>query len=292
MNKEGTIPVEGGNVWYTIVGADRKGIPLMVLHGGPGVPHDYLDPLKALAAQRPVIFYDQLGCGNSEHPSDRSLWTLERFVGELKQVRAFLKLDRMHLLGQSWGAMLAVSYLLREKPEGVLSLILSAPYLSTPPWIQDQQKLIDRLSPESRQNIRTCEAEENYDSPAYQSAMQEFYEKHVCRISPWPDCLKRSIEKIGMDVYLYMWGPSEFTMTGTLKEVDLTEKLRFIGQTVLLTCGEFDEATPETTRLYQQHFQNATLYMFPGASHEHHLEYTQEYLLVVSGFIQEQEQLS
>src|SRR5215470_13623320 len=101
--REGFVAVEGGRVWYRIVGSGG-GIPLITLHGGPGAPHDYLEPLAALGDERPVIFYDQLGCGKSDRPTNPKLWRVERFVKELAQLRAALKIDRAHLLGQSWGS--------------------------------------------------------------------------------------------------------------------------------------------------------------------------------------------
>src|SRR6266540_2413750 len=124
MASEGYIAVEGGRVWYRIAGEGRTGIPLLTLHGGPGYPHDYLEPLERLADERPVIFYDQLGCGKSEHPNDASLWQADRFVRELAQVREALGLDRMHLFGHSWGTMLAVDFVLSGARAAPTSLIL------------------------------------------------------------------------------------------------------------------------------------------------------------------------
>jgi len=127
---EGIIDVPGGNVWYEIVG-DEKAIPLIVLHGGPGYPHESLEPLKGLSDERNIIFYDQLGCGNSKRTTDKKLWTVEHFVEELQLVVSSLKLKKYHILGHSWGAALAVSYAL-TKPRGLQSLILADPYISTP----------------------------------------------------------------------------------------------------------------------------------------------------------------
>src|SRR5258708_15356366 len=97
MARERRIAVEGGEVWFRIVGEEKSGIPLLTLHGGPGYPHDYLEPLEQLADERPVIFYDQLGCGASERPADRSLWRVDRFVRELAQVPEALRLERIPL---------------------------------------------------------------------------------------------------------------------------------------------------------------------------------------------------
>jgi len=133
--REGYVSVPGGRVWYRIVGSGG-GVPVLILHGGPGFPHDYLDPLEALSKERPVVFYDQLGCGKSDRPSDSNLWRVERFVEELARVREELGLKEVHILGQSWGTQLAVDYTLTH-PTGIVSLILADPALSIPRWVQD-----------------------------------------------------------------------------------------------------------------------------------------------------------
>jgi len=286
---EGSVEVTGGKIWYKIVGADKKGVPLLVVHGGPGAPHDYLEPLEALADERPVIFYDQLGCGNSDHPTDTLLWKVERFVEEIKLLRKELKLDKFHLLGQSWGAMLATEYLLREDPEGLLSLTLSGPLLSSPRWIEDQNRLVTLL-PETIQNtIKQCEQSGDYFSQEYQDAVQEYYKIHLCRMDPLPEPLNRTNSKMALNIYLYMWGPSEFTATGTLKSADLTGELHKIKVPVLLTCGEFDEATPESVRYFQSRIPGSRLHIMKGCSHSHHLENPDEYTEVTGRFIKSNE---
>lgn len=285
--EEGFVEVTGGRVWYRIIGKEQKGTPLLVLHGGPGVPHDYLEPLEALAGERPVIFYDQLGCGNSDRPGDTALYSVARYVEELTLVREALAPGNIHLLGQSWGTMLAVEYLLRNQPDGVKSLTLSAPYLSTALWEADQQDWIRQLPEATADTIRACEARSDFDSPAYQEALMVFYNKHVCRMNPWPHCMIRSMEKMGGDVYNYMWGPSEFTMNGSLKNADLTPDLPHLQLPVLFTCGELDEATPETTRFYSSLIPGSKMITFTMASHSHHLEKQALYLQTVRGFLAE-----
>jgi len=285
---EGFIQVAGGQVWYRIAGAKQKGTPLLILHGGPGCPHDYLEPLEALADERPVIFYDQLGCGLSDLPDDTTLWRTERFVEELKQVRTALKLEKVHLLGQSWGTMLAVEYLL-TKPRGVQSLVLSGPYLSTERFVADCRIYVDQLPDEHRLAILKGEAEKVYDSPEYQAALTAFYQRHVCRVNPWPDCLNRSFAKFGAGVYRYMWGPSEFTQTGTLHGRDLVSDLKNITIPTLFTCGQWDEATPATTKYYQTNLPGSEIVIFEEASHAHHIEKTVEYLKVVRAFLTKSE---
>lgn len=283
--REGFVDVKGGKVWFKIVGEGKPGIPLFTVHGGPGAPHDYLNPLEALAVDRPVIFYDQLGCGKSERPSDTSLWNVDRFVEELHQIRTALKLDEVHLLGQSWGTMLIVEYMLRKKPQGVKRIILSGPYLSTPLWVADQRELVRQLPQNIQDTIAKYEENGEFNSAAYQDAMGIFYNKHLCLLNPWPDCLNTAMEGFGIEVYNYMWGPSEFTMTGTLKDVDLTEELININVPVLFTCGEFDEATPETTGFYQSKLPGSEIHIFNDASHSHLLEKTEEYIDVIRKFL-------
>lgn len=283
--QQGYISVTNGRIWYKIVGKNKKGIPILVLHGGPGVPHDYLEPLAGLADERPVVFYDQLGCGNSDTPDDTSLWNIERFVEELHQVREALGLKKVHIIGQSWGTSLAVDYLLTKHPNGVVSLILSGPLLSTSRWIEDQQAYIAELPKETRETITKCEDAGEFDSPEYQKAMSAYYKIHVCRLAPWPECLNRSISKMNVAIYECMWGPSEFTVTGALKEYERTDRLKEIEVPVLLTCGQHDEATPETTKHYHNNLPESELYVFEDASHEHHLEKTREYIAVVRDFL-------
>ena len=136
---EGFVPVKGGKIWYKKVG-EGKGIPLIVVNGGPGAAHDYMEPIEDLAKNRPVIFYDQLGCGNSDWPTNKSLWTVNRFTSEIDALTKKLKLKRYHLLGHSWGPVIAVSHALK-RPKGLVSLILSDTYLSTSRWQKDSDRL-------------------------------------------------------------------------------------------------------------------------------------------------------
>lgn len=283
--REGMIAVEGGKVWYKITGADRSGIPLLVLHGGPGAPHDYLENLGALADERPVIFYDQLGCGNSERQDDSSLWTIERFVDEVEQVRIALNLKEFHLLGQSWGGFLATSYLLKYGSERVTSLVLSAPLLSSESWLNDQRYWISILPQSVQDTISKYEENGDYSATSYQEAVQQFYVQHLCRLDPWPESLNLTFQKMGADVYSYMWGPSEFTITGTLKDADLTDQLYKIDVPCLITCGEFDEARPSTMEFFKSLIPGSDLKVFEDASHSHHLEKSEEYLSCVRNFL-------
>lgn len=283
--REGFIQVTGGKVWYRIIGADKKGIPLILVHGGPGAPHDYFEPLEALSDERPVILYDQLGCGNSDKPVDSTLWTIERFTDELAKVRQELSLTHVHILGNSWGCMLTIDYMLRKNPTGVRSIIFSGPCISVSRWIEDQNAYVLQLPDSLQTAIRIAEETGNFTSPEYLAAMDVFYKQHVCRVLPWPDCVNRSFEKMGVEVYKYMWGPSEFTCTGTLRNYERADSLSKLNLPVLFTCGEFDEATPATTAYYQSMLPGSELLVFQGASHLHHIEKTAEFLQAVRSFM-------
>lgn len=284
-SNEGYTGVTGGLVWHRTVGAGKAGVPLLVLHGGPGASCDYLEPIEALSDERPVVFYDQLGGGRSDRPTDTSLWTLARFADELAQVRRALGLERVHIVGQSWGSMLAVEYMLTKRPKGVVSLVLSGPCLNVPRFVADQRAWLRKFGPGTEKVITRCEAAGDFGSAEYRAAMQTYYERHVCRLDPWPDCMIRTFDLMGHAVYEHMWGPSEFTVTGTLRDYDRTERLAEIRVPTLFTCGRYDEATPATTAYYQSRLPGSEMVVLEDASHEHHVEKPAEYIRVVRGFL-------
>lgn len=281
--REGYVEVPGGRVWYQIVGAGPR-TPLLTLHGGPGFPHDYLEPLAALADERPVVFYDQLGCGRSDRPDEPALWTVERFVAELARVRAALGLARAHLLGHSWGTMLAVDSWLTQ-PAGIASLILASPCLSIPRWLADLAAYRARLPAPVREQLARHEADGTTESPEYQAATMVFYQHHVCRLSPWPEPLQRALQGQGAPVYRAMWGVNEFHMTGSLATYDRSDRLGAVDAPTLLTCGAFDEATPAATRWYQSLIPGAEGVVFPASAHMPHLEEPEPYLAMLRAFL-------
>lgn len=261
---EGFIEVEGGRVWYRSVG--EGGVPLLCLHGGPGFTSYYLEPLEALADRRQVIFYDQLGCGRSDRPTDPGLWTVDRFVQELADVRAALGLERMHLFGSSWGGMLAMQYTLDRRPE-LESLILCGSPASMTRWVKDCGELLDEEPVETRQLIRQHEQDGFTACPEYQAAILGFYRKHLCRMSPWPAGLERSFAEAGYEVYHLMNGPSEFTVTGTLKTWDVMDRLTEIAVPTLLVGGRYDECTPGHLEEMHSRIKGSQLSIIEHASH-------------------------
>lgn len=284
---EGFVEVDGGRVWYRVVGSGSA-TPLLLLHGGPGVPSHYLNPLAGVAEDRPVVFYDQLGAGRSDRPDDVSLWTVDRFVREVAQVRAALGLEEVHILGHSWGTMLAVEYML-TKPEGVHSLVLGSPALSVERWAADAERLLQTLPAEQLEAISHHEAAGTTDSEAYQEAVMAYYRLYLSRADPWPDDLNRTFEEFNTDIYGYMWGPSEFSATGTLKDFERAEALRELDLPILFTIGRHDEVTPDTARYYEELAPNGQLVIIEDAAHITMLDQPETYVAVVREFLRQVE---
>lgn len=287
--QEGTIPFRGYSTWYRIVGdRDEAGkLPLLTLHGGPGAAHDYLEPLEALAATgRRVIFYDQLGCGKSSHPHNPSLWTMDLFVEEIDVVRRALRLDRTHLLGQSWGGWLALEYVLTG-PAGVASLTLASSAASIPQWVAEANRLRAELPPEVQHTLARHEAADTTDDPAYRAAALVFYQRHLCRLDPWPECVTRSLAQLDEDpeVYHTMNGPSEFHVNGRLKDWDVRHRLGEIALPTLITSGRYDESTPALNETLQRGIAGSEWVLFEHSAHTPHVEETSRYMQVLDQFL-------
>ena len=288
--EEGHIDVPGGQVWYKVVGSGES-VPLLTLHGGPGGGHDYLEPLNALASERPVVFFDQLGCGKSDTPDDVSLWRIDRFVDEVTAVRDALGLDRIHLLGHSWGGWLAIEYMLGA-PSGVVSLTLASTSASIPQFVYEAGKLISELPREMAETMRRLEAEGDFENPEFEAGMMEFYKRHLCRLDPWPDPIMRSLENLdGNIVYETMNGPTEFTVIGNMKDWNRIEKLGEIVAPTLITCGRYDELTPACSRTLRQGIMNSRMHVFERSAHMAHLEETESYLQILSEFLRDFDQV-
>ena len=284
--EEGQIDVPGGQVWYKVVGSGES-VPLLTLHGGPGGGHDYLEPLNEIASERPVVFFDQLGCGKSDTPDDVSLWRIDRFVDEVTAVRDALGLDRIHLLGHSWGGWLAIEYMLGA-PSGVVSLTLASTSASIPQFVYEAGKLISELPREMAETMRRLEAEGDFENPEFEAGMMEFYKRHLCRLDPWPDPLMRCLENLdGNIVYETMNGPTEFTVIGNMKDWNRIEKLSEIVAPTLITCGRYDELTPACSRTLHQGIMNSRMHVFERSAHMAHLEETESYLQILSEFLRD-----
>jgi proline iminopeptidase len=281
---QGFIDVPGGPVWYSVAGTG-PGIPLMVLHGGPGGRICEYSRLDVLGDERPVIRYDQLGSGRSGRPNNLALWTVERFVEELDVVRQELGLQQMHLLGHSWGGALAAAYVLEKGTRGIESVILSSPLLSTSLWIEDANYLRSLLPPDVQQTLTEHEVAGTTGSEEYQAASDLFYERHVRGGEPIEPADECDGAPMGQFVYEYMWGPTEFHATGILIDFDATDQLHEIDVPVLFIAGEFDEARPERVAEFQRLIPGSKFTIILDAAHGTFIRKPDEYRNILETFL-------
>jgi L-proline amide hydrolase len=284
---------DAGWTWYRVVGdlRDAGHAPLVLLHGGPGCPHDYLEPLSALTelTGRACVFYDQLGCGRSEHQREAppEQWTPDLFCRELDVLLEHLEISaRYHVLGQSWGGMLAMEHALRQPP-GLQSIVIANSPASIPLWVQETGRLRQLLPADVQDALDRNEAAGTTDSQEYQEAVMRFYERHLCRIVPFPAPLQRTFDLLDEDptVYHTMNGPSEFHVIGSLRQWDITARLGEIRVPALVVSGEYDEATPAVVGPLVEGISGARWELLPDASHSTHLEQPERFQQLVIEFL-------
>ena len=261
---ESYLDVPGGKIWYKVTGTGA-GTPVILLHGGPGFTSGYLKSLEAIANGRKVVRYDQLGSGNSTKITDTALFNIPHFVAELEALRSHLGFDKVHVLGHSWGTILALEYY-RAHPNRVASLIQASPALDIPAWEAHARNLVKTLPDSSQRVIEKREAEKNYAAPDYQAAMLEFYGKYVW-LRPIEADLDSMFAGANMGIYNYMYGPSEFTTVGTLKHYDGTPYLKTIKVPTLYLVGEVDEANPATVKRHASMTPGSEYAVIPNAAH-------------------------
>lgn len=279
--QEGYIEVTGGKVWYKIVGEGDQ-TPIILLHGGPGIPSYYLNPLADLSKDRPVVFYDQLGCGRSSQQMDTTLMTVGSYVEQLEQLRIALGINEFYLYGSSWGTMLGVDYYLKY-PQAVKAMILSSPCLSAKMWSADADTLIATLPDSIQQSIKTSVRDADFNTQEYLRAVTVYYESFVSRTHT-PD-IDSAITRMSKPVYEYMWGPSEFTALGTLKGYDRTNRLHEIKVPTLFIAGEFDEARPSTVKYYQSLVPKSSFELMKNAGHLTMQDNPQQDIQAISTFL-------
>ncbi len=284
---EGYVEVPGGRIWYQTLGAESTGTPLLVIHGGPGFGScSYVSTLTGIAQDRPVILYDQLAAGRSDHADDTSLWEIPRFLEEIDALRTALRLDEVHVMGPSWGGTLAIEYML-TRPEGVRSIVFVGPMLSTPRWVEEAADLIEQLPPSQAEALRQGEATGDYASPEYLAATDSFYARFLVRSEwPWP-VLPGCEDDPGpnMQVYEHMWGPTEFTATGTLLDFDRVDRLPELDLPVLFVVGRYDEIPTETVREFAGLVPGAAFEIIEDAGHMVNIDGTEAFNSAVAAFL-------
>src|SRR4051812_7032619 len=284
--REGYVDFRGRGTWYRFVGDLNSAVtPLLALHGGPGSTHNYFAPLEGLARERPVVLYDQIGCGKSDRPQDIE-WSVDVFREELAALRDQLGLERIHLLGTSWGGMLAQEHVLFGA-EGIVSLTLSSTLANLALWNEEQLKLRNALPPEVVAVLDRHEQAGTYDDPEYAQALEPYFDRHFYR-GPQPRA-----ELVAMDagrapdVYRAMQGPNEWTTTGALKGWDTRDRLHEIDAPTLVLRGRYDMCTEPIATELVSGINGAREVVFENSSHTPVLEETDRYLEVVGAFMRE-----
>lgn len=259
-------------------------LPLLALHGGPGCAHDYLESLDDIADNgRAVVYYDQLGCGKSVTPSMPDFWSAELWEEEIDVVRQALGLDNIHLLGQSWGGMLAMQYATHQ-PKGVASMIVASSPASIPLWVKEANRLRGYLPKAMQEALIQADNDGDYQRPEVVEASAEYYRRHVCRIEPYPDFVARSFDQMG-EPYMVMQGASEFVVTGKLKNWDITDQLHSITIPTLVTSGSMDEATPLISKAIVDRIPDCQWELIEDGTHLCHVELRDHYNAIVEKFI-------
>ena len=264
MLVEGLLERPVGRTWYRVTG-ERGRTPLVCLHGGPGSTHNYFRPLERLADERPVVLYDQLGCGRSDRPDDVE-WTLATFTEELDALRAHLGLDEVHLLGTSWGGMLALEHAL-ARPESIEGLVLSSTLACAGDWEAEAKRLRDAIEGDDDE------------------ALEEFERRHFFRGERAPLELVRMREERSVAVYEAMWGTNEWTMTGALAGWDVRARLGELTMPTLVIRGAHDLSTAAISKTLTDGITNVREVVFEESSHTPVLEETERYLQVVRDFL-------
>lgn len=286
---DGFVDVPGGRVAFRVMGREAGGIPLIVIHGGPGGSScAFASTLDGIAEERPVVMYDQLGSGHSDRINDlERLAVLPRFVEEVEAIRAELGLDDVHLLGQSWGATVALEYVLTAASGGVHSLILAGPLVGTERWLRDANELVAQLTEENQAAVAAAVASGDFTTEEFQAANTEFSSKFGVRTpgarQRLEACAVRPSGNSGL--YQYMWGPSEFVSTGTLRTYDRIDRLPELDLPVLFLVGEYDEARPATVREFQALVPGSVVTVIPDAGHGSNVDQPQAFNAAVKEFL-------
>ncbi|HLP17829.1 MAG TPA: proline iminopeptidase-family hydrolase [Bacteroidota bacterium] len=278
------LPVDGGRIWYKIIG-DGGRTPVILIHGGPGGSSYYLKPFEDIGTDRKIVRYDQLGGGKSDKCMDTSLFTINHFVDELETLRHHLGNDQVYLLGHSFGSIIAVEYY-RKYTGHVKGLVLSGAVLDIPALQKNARDLVATLSDSAQTAIVAAEAQKKFDTPEYMRACGEFYGKYVMR-NPVMTDLDSMMQSTNSLMYAYMQGPSEFYFTGTLKDYNARPLLPEIKTPVLYTVGEFDEAGQKLVAGFSKMTPRAKYVVFPGAAHMTSWDARDENVRVVRAFLNE-----
>ena len=280
---EGYLDV-GVKIYYKITEIENPRAKLLTLHGGPGASHDYLLPLADLTQYGiQVFFYDQPGCGRSdEMPIDLNQVTIDYVVEDVEKVReAFFGEEKIFLYGSSYGGFLALAYGVKYSSK-LKGIVCSNGLASVPLTVKEMNRLIEQL-PEDLKNVVKAN---DFNNPLYQKAVEEFYRRHLCRLNDYPPEVKLALEYAEKrNVYRILNGPNEFTITGVIRDWDITNDIHKIDVPTLIIVGEYDEVTPRVAAEIHKRIKKSKLIVFKGCSHLTMWEDRTNYNKIIADFV-------
>ncbi|MCL4447479.1 MAG: proline iminopeptidase-family hydrolase [Candidatus Thermoplasmatota archaeon] len=285
--KDGYVNVSGLNLYYEDFVPDHIEGTIICLHGGPGASHDYLLPLSDLSNFGfRIVLYDQFGCGKSDEQKDTSKFTFDYAVEEVEGVRKQLCPEgKVFLMGSSYGGALALAYSLKYQ-SALLGMIVSGGLASSRLTIKEMNRLIDDLPEWASSAIRKYDATGDYTHPDYLKATEEFYSRHLIRMNPVPREVRLSLEYAEKrNVYRIMNGPNEFTITGTIRDWDITDQIHKIVIPTLITVGEYDEVTEVVAQEIHKRIKGSIMKVLPNCSHLSMWEDREGYIATLKEFI-------
>lgn len=283
MHTHGYVKTKAGEVFFQRYG-QHESVPLVCVHGGPGFTSHYLEPLSGLSEDIPVILYDQAGCGRSRREGGRKLFSIDGFVDELEDLRRELSLERMRLLGHSFGGLIIGEYALRY-PERVERLVFASVSIDIPRWIEDGQRLVGRLPLMQRMLLREGERSGATNSPEYLSALSAYYRKHIYGCEHVPEEIRRSEAEADAQTYQIVWGANELVVNGMVREYNLAPRLNGVRCPCLFMCGRFDEATPEAHEHFVSQVPDGHLHVCEHSAHHPFATQREECLRVLREFL-------
>ncbi|MBC5842056.1 proline iminopeptidase-family hydrolase [Flavobacterium sp. F-380] len=264
-------PVGEFKVWTKRFGTNPK-IKILLLHGGPAMTHEYMECFETFFQREGFEFYeyDQLGSYYSDQPKDSSLWTVDRFVEEVEQVRKAIGADssNFYVIGNSWGGILGMEYALKYQ-KNLKGLIVSNMMASgTEYGAYANDVLAKQMKPEVLAEIRALEAKKDFANPRYMELLiPNFYKEYLCRLEEWPDAVNRSFKHTNNEVYTLMQGPSEFGIGGRLANWDVKNRLKEIAVPTLMVGAKYDTMDPKAMEEQSKLVENGSYLYCPNGSH-------------------------
>ena len=284
------IEIPGGyKVWTKKVGNGK--IKVLTLHGGPGCTHEYFECFEDFLPQEGIEFYyyDQLGSEYSDKPDNKKLWNIERFTEEVEAVRKGLGLENFYLYGQSWGGMVGIEYALKYG-SNLKGLIISNMTASIPSYLKYVNELRAQFPVDTQKLMQKFEDAEDWNNPEYQEILiNELYNKHICRVVPWPEPVKRMFSHLALPVYNTMQGNNEFVVTGTFKNWDRWNDLKNISNKTLLLVGKYDSMRVADIQKMKELIPNSRINVCENGSHLSMWDDQENYFNYLLGYLKDVE---